>query len=375
MGKFDWGRFGSALATNVGNTGQQFFMNKMLQEEEDKRAYTKANTDMLIAEHQRTGNNSIIEQLRTSNNPIAKSYVDMVAKSPVKTPQQKFDEETRMGINRDLERQQFGADPRPQPPKEQQPTKVGYIVKAYESGDPEKIKIAEKLMGNDSALNNLAKAVLEQSKARKVALDIEGKELDNTMKKRKADEWRPPQQQFDNIFLPAVGALHDSWKAIPKEKKGPGRAMFDTWLKEGVGYERLKDDPDFARYNVFYEDIKISLARLYEPTASGSVQRLSDKDIERYANMALSYTTQDPLTADISIDALKEVVARRLGAKYVSKYSPEQRMESGAMLPEELGKVGGTPGGQNMGNLPEMLKALKTKDPAGFDLMMKELSQ
>ena len=120
--------------------------------------------------------------------------------------------------------------------------------------------------------------------------------------------------------------------------------MINKGLKEGIGYDLLKNDPDFAKYNVFVEDMKITLARLYEPTEGGGVQRLSDTDIARYADMALSYTTQDELAAKISIDALNEVIARRIGAQYTPKYSNKQRIQSGAEIPEELGNLGQTGG-------------------------------
>lgn len=48
MPKFDAGKFGSALATNIGNFGQQYFGNQLLQQQQDKRAYTRADEEMAL---------------------------------------------------------------------------------------------------------------------------------------------------------------------------------------------------------------------------------------------------------------------------------------------------------------------------------------
>ena len=88
MGKFDWGRFGSALATNVGNTGQQFFMNKMLQEEEDKRAYTKSQADALTKLYQSTGNQAYLDQLEKLNDKGATATAQTFRAAPLPTQEQ-----------------------------------------------------------------------------------------------------------------------------------------------------------------------------------------------------------------------------------------------------------------------------------------------
>lgn len=77
MPKFDAGKFGAALATNVGNMGQQYFMNKMLQQEEDKRAYTKAQADALHNLYQQTGDPTYLQRLREMNNPYAKALSEI----------------------------------------------------------------------------------------------------------------------------------------------------------------------------------------------------------------------------------------------------------------------------------------------------------
>jgi hypothetical protein len=181
-----------------------------------------------------------------------------------------------------------------------------------------KVQELQKILHPESDSSKLMREIAQDREERakeKAQRDKEAHAIKMEDARIKAAKTRTPQQTFDD-FSRAVDFMHQVWTDIPKEKKGRMKGALVNAMKKG-GVEFLADDPDFAPFLVAHTDMTMTLAAIYEPKASGEgVQRLSDEDRRVYGQMALNYTTSNPLTAKKRSDTLKRVIASRFHVDY-----------------------------------------------------------